>query len=267
MAPKRLRSARSSSPTALGDRRHTVSAPHRTTSLRRSVALLSAFRHEQDDPDAYYRLLAKDSVCQLRGYTPIGDKTVLDVGGGPGYFSEAFAAAGSKYLWVEPGLGEFTGLSAPGPGMVVASGMELPVRTGSVDICYSSNVLEHVPRPWQMADEMVRVTRPSGLVFCSFTLWWSPWGGHETSPWHLLGGRRAAVRYERVHGSAPKNAFGDSLFAVRAGDAVRWARGVAGAELVDAIPRYHPWWAHWTAQVPGLREIACWNLALVLRRT
>jgi SAM-dependent methyltransferase len=188
------------------------------------------------------------------------------VGGGPGYFASAFAAAGATYLWVEPGLGELSGLGAPGPGMVVASGMALPVRSRSVDVCYSSNVLEHVPRPGVMADEMVRVTRSGGLIFCSFTLWWSPWGGHETSPWHLLGGDRAAVRYERTHGRVPKNRFGASLFAVRAGAAIRWARAVPGAQLVAAIPRYHPWWAHWTARVPGLRELVCWNLALVLRR-
>ena len=248
-------------------RRHFVAEPQRTATLDRSVRLLSAFRDEQRDPDGYYRVLADDSVRQLRSYTPLSDSTVLDVGGGPGYFADAFAEHGATYLWVEPGLGEFSGLREPGPRMVVASGMALPVRTGAVDVCYSSNVLEHVTAPWTMADEMVRVTRPGGLIFCSYTLWWSPWGGHETSPWHVLGGERAAVRYERTHGTPPKNRYGESLFAVRASEGLRWARSVRGAELVAAIPRYHPWWAQWTVRVPGVREVACWNLALVLRRS
>ena len=38
---------------------------------------------------------------------------------------------------------------------------------------------------------MVRVTKPGGLVFVSYTVWWGPWGGHETAPWHYLGGRFA----------------------------------------------------------------------------
>ena len=46
-----------------------------------------------------------------------------------------------------------------------------------------------------MIDEMVRVTRPGGTVFVSFTPWWSPWGGHETAPWHYLGGEYARRRY------------------------------------------------------------------------
>jgi len=231
------------------------------------VRLLSAFRDEQRNPDRYYRLLALDSVRQVQGYARLTGATVLDVGGGPGYFADAFAAQGAHYVWVEPGLGEFSGIRPPGPGMVIASGVALPFRTASVDVCYSSNVLEHVAQPWAMADEMVRVTRAGGLVFCAFTLWWSPWGGHETSPWHLLGGHRAAARYERRHGRAPKNQYGRTLFAVGAGEAIHWARSVPGADLVSAIPRYHPWWAHWTARVPGLREVVCWNLALVLRRT
>ena len=71
-------------------------------------------------------------------------------------------------------------------------------RDGAVDVCYSSNVLEHVPEPWAMADEMLRVTRPGGTRrTCRFTNWLSPWGGHETSPWHYSGGARAARRYAR----------------------------------------------------------------------
>ena len=125
---------------------------------------------------------------------------------------------------------------------VLGSGMQLPFRTGSVDICFSSNVLEHVPEPWTMADEMVRVTRPGGIVFLSYTIWLSPHGGHETSPWHYLGGRRALERYERTHGKPPKNVYGESMYAVSARAALRWAGARRGRRLggdrrgVPALP-------------------------------
>src|SRR4051795_13519055 len=64
--------------------------------------------------------------------------------------------------------------------------MRLPFRDDAVDLCYSSNVLEHVPDPWRMAEEMLRVTRPGGVAFISYTSWYGPWGGHETAPWHFL---------------------------------------------------------------------------------
>lgn len=234
--------------------------------LARSVRLFRAFLLEQSDPDHFYRTLAADSVAQVGSFADLDGAVVLDVGGGPGYFKDGFAAAGARYVAVDSDLGELSTRGAPDPGSVIGDGMALPVRDGAVDVCYSSNVLEHVERPWQMAEEMLRVTRPGGVVYCSFTIWFGPWGGHETSPWHYLGGHRAARRYERRHGRPPKNRFGESLFAVSVTDALRWARGTPHGELVAAFPRYHPWWAQPVVRIPMLRELVTWNLAVVLRR-
>ena len=234
--------------------------------LSRSIRLFRAFLREQSDPDHFYSILATDSVQQLRGYVDLRGKQVLDVGGGPGYFADAFRAAGARYFGVDPDVGELSARGEPARGMVRASGTALPVRTGAVDVCYSSNVLEHVAAPWRMAEEMVRVTRPGGTIFLSFTPWLSPWGGHETAPWHYLGGHRARRRYAARTGRPPKNVYGESLFAVRVTEALRWARGCRHATLVDALPRYHPRWAKPMVHVPGVREVGLWNLALVLRR-
>ncbi|MGY1771207.1 class I SAM-dependent methyltransferase [Blastococcus sp. SYSU D00813] len=238
----------------------------RSATLSRSVTLFRAFRREQTDPDGFYGVLAADSVAQLSRWAALEGATVLDVGGGAGYFADAFRGAGATYVGLEPDAGEMAARGEPEPGTLRASGEELPIRTGAVDVCYSSNVLEHVRRPWVMADEMVRVTRPGGTVFLSYTPWLSPWGGHETSPWHYLGGHRARRRYRRRTGAEPKNRYGESLFAVSAGGAVRWARACADADLLAVFPRYHPWWAAWVARVPGLREVVSWNVVLVLRK-
>ncbi|MGH3729401.1 MAG: SAM-dependent methyltransferase, partial [Micromonosporaceae bacterium] len=95
--------------------------------------------------------------------------------------------------------------------------------------------------------------------------WFSPWGGHETSPWHFLGGHLARRRYARRNGKQPKNRYGESLFPVSVAAGLRWARRCAGADLVEGFPRYHPWWAKPVIHVPGVREIVSWNLALVLK--
>ncbi|GIH74579.1 SAM-dependent methyltransferase [Planobispora longispora] len=235
--------------------------------LARSVRLFSAFRKEQTDPDFFYGLLARDTVSQLSTYTEVKGSLVLDVGGGAGYFAEALQDAGARVVCVDCDAGEMTARDGTMPeGAVLGSALCLPLRTGSIDICFSSNVLEHVPDPFTMASEMVRVTRPGGTVYLSFTNWLSPWGGHETSPWHYLGGHRAARRYERRHGKRPKNVFGESLYAVSVADALRWARTCGDATVVDALPRYLPRWAKPVLAIPGLREIVTWNLVLVLRK-
>jgi SAM-dependent methyltransferase len=234
--------------------------------LARSVRLMRDFRVEQTDPQRFYTALAEDSVGQLGQYLGLAGSTVLDVGGGPGYFRDAFRAAGATYWALDADVGELSGRGDIEPGTVIGDGMNLPFADGSVDLCYSSNVLEHVPRPWDLADEMLRVTRPGGIAFVSYTVWWGPWGGHETSPWHYLGGRRARRRYARVHGHEPKNRYGESLFAVtvRAGQA--WASRQQAGEVLAVVPRYNPRWAHLLTRVPLLRELVTWNLVIVVRK-
>ena len=245
----------------------------RRAKLSRSLRLLLEFRHEQSDPARFYGVLAADTTAMVgdlwqavHGESAAG-RSVLDVGGGPGYFATAFAAAGLRYIGVEPDPGEMHAAargSVDAPGQFVrASGMALPFADDSVDICLSSNVAEHVPRPWQLGAEMLRVTRPGGLAVLSYTVWLGPFGGHELGCAHYLGGARAAARYARKHGHPAKNNYGSSLFAVSAAAGLRWAANTA--MLVGVFPRYHPRWAWWTASVPLLREFLVSNLVLVLR--
>jgi SAM-dependent methyltransferase len=157
-------------------------------------------------------------------------------------------------------------LGPPENGSIVGSAVGLPLASGAVDVCLSSNVLEHV-KDWRtMLAEMVRVTKPGGIIFVTFTNWLSPYGGHETAPWHYLGGERAVARYRRRHGKLPKNRYGHSLHPVSVGEVLGWARSVPGAVIVDAVPRYLPGWTRPLLRAPVLREFLTWNLLLVLRR-
>jgi SAM-dependent methyltransferase len=233
--------------------------------LRRSVRLFRDFRVEQTDPARFYGSLAEDSVGQLSGYLDLRGATMLDVGGGPGYFRDAFTAAGATYWALDADVGELSGPGGIVAGTVIGDGMRLPFRDDAVDLCYSSNVLEHVPHPWRMAEEMLRVTRPGGVAFISYTSWYGPWGGHETAPWHFLGGAYARRRYARTHGHQPKNKYGESLFELTVKQGVAWARRQQLGEVLDVIPRYNPRWSYVLTHTPGVRELLTWNLVIVVR--
>jgi SAM-dependent methyltransferase len=232
----------------------------------RSLRLFRGFLGEQSDPEGFYTMLADDAVGQIERHVDLAGRTVVDVGGGSGYFTAAFGDRGANGLLVEPDPGELRKRGEPRRNSVVGDGYRLPIQDASADVSFSSNVLEHVPDPGAFIDEMVRVTRPGGIVYLSYTLWLSPWGGHETSPFHYLGGHRAIRLYTRRYGHTPKNRVGENVFRVSVSFGLRWARRQPDATLLEARPRYYPRWTRGLLRVPGLREFATWTLFLVLRK-
>jgi SAM-dependent methyltransferase len=191
---------------------------------------------------------------------------VVDVGGGPGYFAEAFRRAGAESVFVEP---FWESMTIPGRNWATGSsgmGSALPFADGAFDISHSSNVIEHVVDPKAFFDEMLRVVRPGGLMFLAFTNWFSPFGGHETSPWHYLGGKWAVERYERSWATLPRTVLARACFAWTSPKYSNGPRAHRQADLIDAFPRYYPSWTKGIVAIPGIREIVTWNLVVVLRR-
>ncbi|CAM5273695.1 SAM-dependent methyltransferase [Streptomyces spiroverticillatus] len=241
--------------------------PLRDPSFRRSAALLRAFLNEQQDPEHCYTLLARDAADQVQRYVPLKGRVVVDVGGGPGYFAREFRRRGAETYLFEPDSHELTlhGRRAP-EGAVVADGYLLPLAEGVADVCFSSNVLEHVADPQTFLSEMVRVTRPGGLIYVSFTNWFSPWGGHEWAPWHYLGADRGRRRFERRTGRPAKHTVGENLFPIHVGTTLRRVRAREDIQVVSARARYWPVLPTLAPRIPVLREVVTWNLLLILRR-
>jgi len=235
--------------------------------MLRSVRLFRLFLSEQQDPDRFYMALASDAASQLADFVAVADRTVLDIGGGAGYVTREFRSRGANCYLFEVDEGEMTSRGDTPPGAVLADGFWLPVRDGGADVCVSSNVLEHVRDPRGLIEEMVRATKPGGLIYLSFTNWFSPWGGHEMSPWHYLGAGTAERRYLRKNGKLPKNRVGSSLFPVHIGPVLRMMRERSDVEIVSARPRYYPAWCKVLLYIPVVREVITWNLLLILRRT
>jgi SAM-dependent methyltransferase len=235
-------------------------------SLRRSWDLVRAFGVEQTEPERFYATLAADTVRLVQRHCTLRDAVVLDVGAGPRQFAEAFVGAGARYVGIDADPDALQRLDDRRAHALIASGTHLPVADGALDVVISSNVFEHVRGPERLADEMVRVTRRGGMVFLSYTNWLSPWGGHETSPYHYLGGERAVRRYTRRYGHPPKNQVGHNLFRTSVRQGLRWAQGRPDVRLVEARPRYYPSYTRGLVRIPGVREVVTWNLWLALRR-
>jgi SAM-dependent methyltransferase len=248
------------------DERSGAAVDDRHDGLRRSTGLFRSFLTEQSDPEGFYTLLADDATWLMGRHVDLAGRLVADFGGGPGFYSEAFRRAGARSVVVDASYDEVTLHGRRDRSAVVALAEQSPLPDGSVDVAFSSNLMEHVPDYAAVADQLARVVRPGGFLVLSYTAWLGPWGGHETSPWHYLGGHRAARRYERKHGQPPKNVFGQSMYAASVRTGMRWARSRPDLQIVEERPRYLPPYGRHLLKVPGLREVLTWNLWQVLRK-
>ena len=233
----------------------------RPGSLRRSLDLFRAFRVEQTDPARFYGALADDSVRQLGGYARRSPAR-------PCSTSAAARATSPRVRGRRRTLlsrSTPTSASSAGHASVAArhGARQRAARcrspTARVDVAYSSNVLEHVRRP--VADgrgdgpgHPARRHRRSCPTRCGR----SPWGGHETAPWHYLGGERAPPPLPppaRPRAEEPLRRVAVPGHRAAGAAVGRRARSAGVVECWPS-PRYHPRWARWVVRVPGLREVA-----------
>ncbi|MCU1345931.1 MAG: Methyltransferase type 11 [Acidimicrobiia bacterium] len=234
--------------------------------LARTVDFLRAFRSETQEPDRLYAMLANDALNEIERFRTLSGSTFADIGGGPGYVVEAANQRGATAFNLDLNWGELF-LHGRIPKLALVGGGErLPLRSESMDVVHSSNVLEHSRHPRQLFEELVRISKPQAVIYVTFTNWFSPWGGHETSPWHYLGGERAARRYEQRCGHAPKNLYGSSLHPLHIRTVLRWIDQHPGLETLSIGPRYYPPAFRFLVRIPAAREVATWNLRAVLRR-
>lgn len=236
--------------------------------LRRSARLFRLYLREPVDPTTFYEFLADDALEQLHRLAGPISGPILDIGGSAGYLARAAAARGYDCVLAEPFWDQLhLHDQRPLPLTLLADGRALACRSDAFGVVHCSNVLEHVASYERLVDEMIRVLRAEGTGYLSFTPWTSPWGGHETSPWHLLGGEYAARRYEARRGYPPKNRFGESLFALPSSDVRRYVAGRHDVEVLWSGPRYWPsaWWP--LSRLPLVGDPLSWNHLIVFRKS
>jgi SAM-dependent methyltransferase len=150
-------------------------------------------------------------------------------------------------------------------GALVADAGDLPFDTGSIDGVFCSNLLEHTPDADAVIREIERVLRPGGWGYISWTNWYSPWGGHDMTPYQYLGPKLGPRAYVRRHGPPRKNAYGEGLWAQHIGRTLKLVRARPGLEITCVEPRYWPQ-LRFIVKIPVLREVFTWNCVIRVRK-
>src|SRR5215218_5085954 len=189
------------------------------------TTLYRLWRKERRDPAPFYCLLAQRAADDLeRWWGPLRGQTIADVGCGPGWYTAALRERGAEVLPIDSSARELALAGAVPAGAIVGDAMDLPLDDACVDGVFASNMLEHTPDSERVLREIERVLRPGGWAYVSWTNWYSPWGGHDMSPYHFLGPRLGRRAYELRGGRHRKNIYGVSLWPVHIGPTLRFLR-------------------------------------------
>ena len=118
----------------------------RPSGLRRAAVLWRLWRREREDPVPFYRLLAAETADDLdRRYGPLAGQRIVDLGCGPGFYSEALRERGAEVVPVDNDLAEMSYAGEPPEGALIADAAALPLDDASLDGVLCSNLLEHTP--------------------------------------------------------------------------------------------------------------------------
>lgn len=205
-------------------------------------------------------------------------KLVLDLGSGLGGYSQEMNRRAKATVISLDLIRPLVPLKR-GICPVVANALSIPLQDETVDFVFCASLIEHVNNPVGLLTEIRRVLKSGQYCYLSFPPFYSPWGGHEFSPFHYLG-EQLALRLYRLLKRAPPDwvmkiykpslfptSFADTyqgwgLFKLTIAKVMHMVRQI-GFEIIDISPRYLP---VNTARWPILGEFLTWHAQFLLRK-
>lgn len=218
------------------------------------------------DDSGFYEMQADDAIGWILAQgVPIAKGTeAMDLGCGHGIFGKQLREKGAKVLFVDEENYLLDSLAGE-PFRRFNIDAEALDSLPQMDLVICSNVLEHLGRQSDFLAGCHRMLKPGGHLYLSWTNWLSPWGGHEFSPFHFLGPKLGPKCYDALVGKARKHTPYVNLFPISIGWTLSALKANKSLTIKSVAPRYYPE-LKFLMSLPGIREFAAWNCAILLRR-
>jgi SAM-dependent methyltransferase len=161
---------------------------------------------------AFLETLRLAEIARVAPLMPSGAR-VLEIGAGTGTQTLALRRLGFEVLAID--LADSNYATDQQVAITIYDGAHLPAADASIDVVYSSNVLEHVERLDALFAEMRRVMRPDArAIHVLPTHGWRFWSllsafpaavqtaiDRRHGPWRRIARHMAAPFFQRAHGA------------------------------------------------------------------
>jgi SAM-dependent methyltransferase len=191
---------------------------------------------------------------------------VLDLGCGHGGYSRVFEEEGARVVSSDLIIVPDLGLTAA----VQADATNLPLDDHTFDFVFCASLIEHVEDSPALVREIHRVMKPGAKCYLSFPPFYTPIGGHQFKPFHLLGEKLALSLYkfanrreEAPSGATFEDAYGEWGLYRRTISGVRGDIEAASLTILDQSTRYLP---VDFSRIPVLSEFLTWHVQFILEK-
>lgn len=237
---------------------------------------LAKARKRSEDDYYLFQCLQGEFLLRYFLYHKIDIKglRILDLACGIGGYSEALSNAGAEVIGLDiNAINVRNELS-----FIIANALKTPFMPHAFDLVICASLIEHVPNPRNLMNELIRLVNPKGFIYISFPPFYSINGGHQFSPFHYLGEKTSVslTRWrERYIGkkwymdlsydnkTTYENAFGNwGLFPLTI---------KAMTELIDEYPvtlinRSTRWLPIDFSGIPYIGEVITWHVQFLFQK-
>lgn len=186
---------------------------------------------------------------------------LLDAGAAWGAYGQVFADTGAEVTFVDLTVDEHVPTDRR-RAFLAGDATRLPLAGHSFDFVFCASLIEHVPQASALLAELFRVLRTGGQGYVGFPPFYSPAGGHQFKPYHLLG-ERLAVRLKGDGASSYAASHQRGGLYRRTIRAVRRQIEATGFEIVDISTRFS---ALNAARLPYLGEFLTWYVQFLVHK-
>ncbi len=227
--------------------------------IKQWVTLLQLFRRRVRGVADYRRFQIYQGMLVLdylrRQGIQVAGQRLLDAGCGWGGYGYVLSRAGARVVSVD-----FKPPEIDLSRLAVGDAMRLPFGDHSFSLVFCASLIEHVSDPARLLAETKRVLEPEGIIYLSFPPFYSPGGGHDFKPYHLLG-ERLAIKLSGCKKESFATCYEDFGLYPLTIQHVRSLIAEAGLRIAHESTRFLPFNM---SRIPILGEFLTWHVQFLL---